>query len=261
MKDINIPGFRNAAELKHYLYRSDAKIEMLYQQLSDKKSRKIIWEAKLGNDKASISRKAERLNDFDATDKMKAVVDVLFQQGQIGLIDQEGLPYISGTVKMRWGLYNDLGERPEDQPPLVYFSGLSNGVLVGLGGSSWHILGMYGLSATYSRSLTPTLVRWLLSGMKTGTRPGTHLRYQIPDEEGHYEDDHEDRDDLFPAMEPAHAALKPPSQELEFVAKVLHSGHTRLSGLPKDEDAHVVLGTPLYVAQVHPKSEDDDDPI
>ncbi len=148
MKDVNIPGFRNATDLKSYLYRSDAKLEMLHQQLPNKKDRRITWETKLGTNKLFISRKVERLNDFDATDKMKAVVDTLFKQGQIGLLDQPDFAYISGIMTMRWGLYNDLGERPTDQPPLVYFSGLSEGALVGLGGSSWHILGMYGLSAT-----------------------------------------------------------------------------------------------------------------
>lgn len=139
-----MPGFRNVSELKHYLYRSDAKIEMLYQQLSDKRISKVTWEAKIGLDSNSISRKSERLNDFDATDKMKAVVNQLFEQGQIGLLDQEGLPYLYATMTMRWGMYNDLGERPAEDPPLVYFSGLSKGVLVGLGGSSRHVIGMYG---------------------------------------------------------------------------------------------------------------------
>jgi hypothetical protein len=231
---------------------------MLYQQLSDKRSRKVTWELKLGIESNSVSRKSERLTDFDAIDKMKAVVARLFEQGQIGLLNQEGLPYIYGAMTMRWGMYNDLGGRPVEEPPLVYFSGLSNGVLVGLGGSSRHVIGMYGSTATGSRSVTPTLVRWLLSGMQTGTRPSTHLRYRVPDEEGHFEEDHEDHDELFPAMTLAHLALRRPDQELEFVAKVLHTGQTRISGFEKDnENVRVILGTPIYVAQVHPRSEDD----
>lgn len=59
-------------------------------------------------------------------------------------------------------------------------------------------------------------------------------------------------------MRLAHLALRPPSQELEFVAKVLHTNDSVTTELDNGMIVNrVVLGTPLYVAQVHPKSEDD----
>src|SRR5207245_954264 len=58
--------------------------------------------------------------------------------------------------------------RPDDDPPLVYFGGLDkdNGVLLGLGGSSKHVVGHDGATSTQSRSVTPALVMALLRGLE-----------------------------------------------------------------------------------------------
>jgi hypothetical protein len=61
---------------------------------------------------------------------------------------------------MRWGLFNDQGTRPQDEPALVYFGGINKEeipIVVGLGGSSMHVEGHRGATSTYSRSAGPPL--------------------------------------------------------------------------------------------------------
>ncbi len=95
--------------------------------------------------------------------------------------------------------------------------------------------------------------------MQTGEHPLREPDPQIPEDHGNSDYDRDDQEDLSSAMELAHQALRPPDQEMEFVAKVLYSSQLRLSRLGlKGQTARVILGTPLYVAQVHPKPEDDD---
>jgi hypothetical protein len=63
---------------------------------------------------------------------------------------------------------------------------------------------------------------------------------------------------LYEAMAIAHHFLRPPVQQLEFVAKVMTKDEA--SGLRRwlgEEQASIILGTPIYVDQVHPRLEDD----
>src|SRR5260370_26281228 len=106
---------------------------------------------------------------------------------------------------MRWGIYNDSGLRPVTQGPLVYFSSVQEGLLLGLGGSSHHIDGCYGLTSTSSRSVTPALVGFLRTGLELGEIPGDYQRAE--------------EDDVYMAMALANHYLNGPTQTLEFAAK------------------------------------------
>lgn len=149
---------------------------------------------------------------------------------------------------MRWGLYNDDGLRPDNEGPLVYFSGYQDPFMVGLGGSSRHVVGFYGATSTGSRSATPALVSFLLAGIETGKPP------VLPS----WKDEREELDDLFSAMAIANHYLRAPTQDLEFVAQVIINGDCQtLSHHAPASSMRVILGTPLYVAQVHGLAEDD----
>jgi hypothetical protein len=50
--------------------------------------------------------------------------------------------------------------------------------------------------------------------------------------------------------------LRPPTQELEFLAKTLAVGTTHNEHLTGVPEAKVVLGTPLYVVLSHPMPDD-----
>ena len=63
---------------------------------------------------------------------------------------------------------------------------------------------------------------------------------------------------VFEAMIVANYYLRPPTQELEFVAKVITTdSRVNLSHYLPHEQFRMIPATPLYVAQVHPLLEDD----
>jgi hypothetical protein len=240
--------FRNAADIRFYLYISTTKINMLYEQMFAVPKRVSKNKISLKAVVLSGSRESSVEEILDREDKLRAVEDKLTKFQLVGT-PNDPKDYFKGTLRMRWGLYNDLGTRPEEEAPLVYFGGIDKGqhLIVGLGGSSKHVVGHDGATSTYSRSSTPTLVRWLLAGLEHDSPPEIPLLMEKRSEES----------ELFSAIAVALHQLKPPTQELEFLAKTLATGtlygHEHITGLP---EAKVILGTPLYVVQTHPLPEE-----
>lgn len=216
---------------------------MLYEQLyetSERTSRKSV-SASLQVISGSLESTTRESVGIDQ--KMRAVELELDNRNLIGTLDSPN-DYFRATMRMRWGLFNDYGKRPDDEPALVYFGGFDKRgpLLVGLGGSSKHVVGHEGASSTYSRSATPILVEWLLAGVQNNAPP------ELP--EWHPAND---MHSVYSAMAIALHYLRPPNLRLEFVAKTLSVGDVdgceMWIGAPK---ARVILGSPLWVAQAPP---------
>jgi len=240
------PKFKNLADMRFYLYRSKSKIDMLYEQIYDsaRRTRKVSLKA------AVVSGEATTEDAVDDEDKLRAVERELEERQLVGTLD-EPKDYVKGTMRMRWGLFDDSGTRPPDDPPLVFFGGFDSAgpLAVGLGGSSKHVEGHEGATSTQSRSSTPALVRWLLAGQDHGGPP------ELP---GWWDMDAEEYE-LFGAVAMAIHYLRPPTQDLEFLAKVLSTGHIHghehFIGVPA---ARAIVGTPLYVSLAHPMPDETD---
>lgn len=239
----------NGADLKWYLYRSDVKLRMLFQQIAKTGGSKKTIEWKMAVPAlGSVSGKSESDEAVDEDDMLKAVIERLEAMGQVGTLEEPNL-YIKGVMPMRWGMYNDLGRRDADQGPLVYFGGLDAEahLLLALGGSSKHVIGHEGATSTYSRSSTPELVDALCRGIETG-------QYEPQP----WDDKREAEDRVYRAIAIAQHYLRPPTQNLEFFAKTLMAGKTydaeQYIGI---KDARVIVGTPLYVALAAPYPNDD----
>jgi hypothetical protein len=233
---------RKASELKYFLYISEAKVNMLYGQIaSGAEANKVQWKADFKL--ASYSYESQ-INDGNRSkeDRLKAVIDSLEKADLIGTVD-EPKEYFRGSIPMRWGLFEDQG-RPANEGPLVYFGGYGQKTILGLGGSSKHLLGMDGSGNTGSRSCTPYLVSYVLAGMNID-QTGWNAFQQI---------DHEHS--VFEGIIIATSQLKGPTQTMEFVAKTLLEGTTRHSIVTRNERKQCLLGTPLYVSLPSPKAED-----
>src|SRR5258708_4697130 len=105
---------KNATDLKWYLYRSDAKLRMLFQQIAKAGASKKAIEWKAGLAGFGSSSKSEFDVGIDEDDMLKAVVERLELSGQVGTLEDPNL-YIKGIMPMRWGMYNDNGKRDPDQ--------------------------------------------------------------------------------------------------------------------------------------------------
>ena len=222
-------AFKKAADCKYYLYISNSKLEMLCQQVasSGKDKKSVEW----GVDLRAVKfiRKSEVEDEPDTDDKLKIILRELDDAGLVGTID-EPKEYVRGILPMRWGLFRDWG-RPTEEPPLVYFGGRTETTVFGFGGSSRHVIGNVGASATGSRSVTPSLIAHLLDGLDM-PRQGWCV-------DGYVIDDY----DAYSAIELATDHLKGPEQNLEFCAKTLLQGAIGMK---------ILLGSPLYVALASP---------
>lgn len=238
--------FRRASEIRWYLYRSRTKLAMMYEQIvSSSGPFSGSLSVELPGIKASIGTSADEPPNED--EKLEMVEKQLRSRGLVGTI-HEPREYFGGEMPMRWGLFNDQGNRPEDEPPLVFFGGLEkiDGIVVGLGGSSRHVVGHEGASSTYSRSTTPAIVRWLLAGLADAPPPVM------------WDDVAAERQQVLAGVGIGLHYLRPPTQRLRFLAKTLLSGpllgHEHLTGLP---EARAILGTPLYVSMSQPPADED----
>jgi hypothetical protein len=171
---------------------------------------------------------------------LKQVVEALQDTDQLGSLTAPKA-FIRDSFPVRWGFYNDCHRRPEDEPALVYFGGFQNDLQLGMGGSSCHVVGHQGATSTWSRSSTPILTKWLLSGLHDCKRPKAWGSMR------------EEEVEVFRAMAVAQHYLRPPTQRVEFVAKTLAIGKvTGMAPFIGVDEAKAILATPLYVAQLDP---------
>lgn len=243
-------AFRSWDDYKYYLYISTSKTKMLYEQLPTSASKKSIeWNVKLPVVSVKRSTTTERRTDRD--EMLKQVVRGLEAADQLGTLESPK-SFIRDVFPVRWGFYNDCQTRPIDEPALVYFGGFRDHLLLGMGGSSCHVIGHEGATSTWSRSSTPTLTRWLLSGLHGDGRPAVAEFCEV----GGFPSMRDEENEVFQAMAVAQHYLRPPTQTAEFVAKTLVVGEVHgmepFIGVKK---ARTILATPLYVALVEPPSD------
>jgi hypothetical protein len=231
---------KNTADMKYLLYLSTAKLDMLYRQIAraDRTKRTFEWKLDIKIASATVRREVEE--EVDQDDKLQTVIKELESSGQVGTVDEPGA-YFKGTLPMKWGMYQDWG-RPNDEPPLVYFGGMTDKTVFGLGGSTRHVVGFEGASFTGSRSDTPQLVGHLLRGLDI-------------DSKGWRSFDHDEGGGARMAVAVATYKLKGPTENLEFLARTLVEGEVRHAIFTDDKKLHCVLGTPLYVALMPPYPE------
>lgn len=234
-----------STDIKWYAYISDSKLKMLHGQLvGEPVQRKLEW--KLDLKIASVTRSIkESETEQSRESRLKDIVAALERNGQIGTIE-EPKEFFRATLRMRWGIYEDRG-RPESEAPLVYFGGYTPDAVLGLGGSTRHVVGCAGMANTTSRSATPYLVHHLLDGLDID-QTGWNAYPTNDSSEQH----------TFEAIALATSQLRGPTQEMEFVARTLLTGLVRHPIITGNERLRCILGTPLYVA--YAKTSESSDP-
>jgi hypothetical protein len=236
------------SELRFYLYISEAKVNMLYEQVAGAPGRGIRVSVAAPITGGTLGAELDPKQAPTRDQKLRAVEKDLEERGLVGTVE-EPRDYFRGLMSMRWGLFDDNGTRAPDEAPLVYFGGFDSSLplIVGLGGSTRHVIGMDGATSTNSRSYGPIIARWLMAGLEKDAPP------DYPD----WWDRGSETQALFGGMAAALHNLKPPTQELAFLARTLThgtlNGHQHLTGVSKSQ---MILGTPIFVEQVSPAPEE-----
>lgn len=263
--------------MEYYVYVSDAKLEMLYEQIPTRLRDRLATELKIDLKLLSTAF-SEQPSGKSKYAKLKLVTDFITKNKQVGTIDNP-LSYFAGTLEMSWGPYGTGDEQ------IVYFGGSTNKTIIGLGGSLKHVIGNGTDKLLHSGSHTPyllaTLIRELqLSIPKSFPQSGKYdehieeinpdvpveflfemgvLDYGTPGAELLTE---ESRLEIFNTYSHnegmalaavANASQYIPSvrQKLKFLAKkLIYSSDLPQSKLnwPRRNDKAILLGTPIFVA-------------
>lgn len=216
--------------LRYYLYVSDTKVDMLLSQIDPAWSRKRATEVSLGLKMAGVRHSVESTG-ADRVARLERVLRHLDDHGALRGVDEPGR-YVRGVLPMQWAAV--------DECDGVYFGGRSERTVVGLGGSTGHVLSTVTATPPQDRlsaSLMPALLDLLgVLAAEGGTPEDAPLEHGTGDA------------DALAMVVQANASLRGPVQALEFVAVRMLQGPCPYPEMYRQDDMAVLLGSPLYIA-------------
>lgn len=133
--------------MKYYLYVSDAKIDMLYNQLPSRLRKKFSGELRLDLKLLSLVMKGDPTPETRYS-KLNAVLEYMNRTIPIGTVDAPEA-YFRGTLPMSWGVLLDVRRYPPRKrinwlrapfAKAVFFSGVTQQTVLGLLGSYKHLV-------------------------------------------------------------------------------------------------------------------------
>ncbi|HTX84184.1 MAG TPA: SAVMC3_10250 family protein [Streptosporangiaceae bacterium] len=219
-------GSRKPHPLHYYLYISDTKLDMLFDQIDKGVLKKISAEVKVDLKLASVTLREADDQGPTRMAKLKVVERYLDANHNVGTVQEPGDEYFRGQMDMQWGFVE-----PSFGDPGALFRGFDpeDSTCVVLVGSTYHVLGegppRYGASCT----ALPKVMQLLLNSSDE----------ELPDDWSE-----------FALHSDYYLSRIVPSQALDFLALPL--AEKRIQAQVQEGEAprqvHVILGTPLYVA-------------
>jgi hypothetical protein len=207
--------------MKYYVYVSESKVEMVYAQIPANLREKIASELKIDLKVISATFKADA-NESTKFSKLKLVTEYIERHEAVGTVDKPE-SYFKGVINMRWGPTGPY------MNPLVYFGGVTDETILGLGGSMRNVIGAPGPSHVMRAfsdigSDAASILNVLISELDEVAR-------QKAEQGG--------------LRVVAHATrhMDGPLQKFEFLAKRLQEDH-------EGGRLRILLGSPFYVALV-----------
>lgn len=223
--------------VRYYLYISDAKVDMLLTQIDSGFDRKRSVEWSIGAKMFGAKRTVEAAPSSRIT-RLERVVRHLDDFADVGSVDQPG-QFFRGVLPVQWG-----NVPAEGGATLVFFGGRTEHTIVGLGGSSTHIVGATAATPAGSTSpaeqgltLAASVLPMLLSGLADDNQASDTRSAPAEGTEA-----------ALATVHQACARLRGPIQNVEFLAKRLLWGPSPYPEL--GDGRSVLLGSPLYVALV-----------
>lgn len=253
---------RRRPPLRYYLYVSDTKLDMLFEQIDPALRRRISAEIKVDLQLASLTLRRADHPHAARMAKLRLVERYIDKHHHVGTIDKPGREYFRGTMPMQWGwLSHGYDEKsPTGGLDTAFFKGHEDSHIVMLAGSRRHVLGEQpaaedtNLSA---HSATPNILAVIAEHISGNPKLGQRWRWLkgLDPRTGGSED-------VCAAHDPpeeglrcaAHIRLRGPAQQLEFLAVPLiqeQKVKIDIDDWPNPrirETVDAVLATPLYVA-------------
>lgn len=216
---------RQVNPLRYYLYVSDAKLNMLFEQIDRRLLKHISMEVKVDLKLASVTLgKAEDLAPARMA-KLRIVERFINDHHDVGTCENPGREYFRGNLNMQWGW---LARSTSDASSVVFFRAEAGSLLVMLAGSSRHVIGAPPDAQAVVGSALPHIITAISDHISDKSALAG-----LPSESASW----------ARATRVRELRLHPqdaPSQWMEFLAIPLAED--------RESDVHLVLGTPLYVA-------------
>jgi hypothetical protein len=206
--------------LRYYLYISDAKVDMLLQQIDPGFARRRSAEVGVNLTVVSAKRTVESIAP-DRVTRLERVVRQLDDHYDVGTIDEPG-QYFRGRLPMRWG--------PLATGQGVYFGGSTEQTIVGLGGATGHVVG-----AVAPAEAPPVFAPSTMPGVLDGLAATIADDDSVPDS-------------ALASVYLASRQLAGAEQDVEFLAKRLLYEPSPFPELDARDGMTVLLGSPLFVA-------------
>jgi hypothetical protein len=249
--------------LRHFIYISDTKLDMLFEQIDPALRRRISAEVKVDLKLASLTLRQTDSQPAARIAKLRMVERYIDTHHQVGTIPAPGHEYFRGSMPMQWGWLTH-GYDFDNNPPrlgldTVFFRGHQASQVVVLAGSRRHVLGEQPAaedSRLSAHSATPNIFAVIGEHISRNPQLGEYWRElrELPAPAGS-EDGMAAHDPPEVGLrEAAQLKLRGPVQHLEFLALPLVQGEEveldidGWPGLHVRETVHAVLATPLYVA-------------
>jgi hypothetical protein len=140
-------------KLKHYLYISDTKVDMLYAQIEPNGLNRLSIELSIDLKPFGAGVGATikpTLQEETRISKLRLVVKFLEEHHTVGWIDAPET-YFKGSLPMEWGVAFDREDARDEPPYAAYFIGKTDRTAVGLVGSTHHLIGKGGSEPKYTR--------------------------------------------------------------------------------------------------------------
>lgn len=209
--------------MRYYVYISDAKVDMLYEQIPQGPRARIAAELKIDLKVVSVSIR-DRGTDSTRLGRLQVVENYLKRTEQVGSFANPSA-WFEDRLTLRSGVYRSA------PGGLVYFSGERGGALLALIGSARHLTGEQAAQSELQVGFSnlPSLV--------------TYIADELP--EPLAQDGLTDEDWALREIVEFTSSLTGVSQSYAFLARrLLEREIDRGDGTPSP----ILLGTPLYVA-------------
>jgi len=148
---------RKDPKVRYYVYVSDTKLDMLFEQIDRSVLKRISAEIKVDLKLASVTlRQADNPAPARAA-KLRVVERFIDRHHHVGDIENPGTEYFRGRLKMTWGWLRwraDVDENGIPRRDMVLFQGHQGHHTVGLAGAGRHVLAWNGIGEPMGMALT-----------------------------------------------------------------------------------------------------------
>ncbi|MER5829863.1 SAVMC3_10250 family protein [Streptomyces sp. NPDC002130] len=250
---------RKKQPLRHFLYVSDTKLDMLFDQIEPALLRRISAEARIDLRLASVTLHQAEAPQATRMAKLQLIERYIDTYHQVGTSAEPGHDYFRGCMPMQWGWLSHgfYPDSPTGGLDTVFFRGEDNAHLVILAGSRRHVLGEQPAAentALLAHSATPNIMAVIAEHISGNPALGQRWRSLRLDPNASGSEDAAAAHDPpeIGLREAARVRLGGPAQQLEFLAVPILSGSIQIEPVLDIEkrpfSGPAVLGTPLYVA-------------